>query len=174
MKKTIIGGCESRGDADSPYLIRYTFFECKYFKIALHVFLRSDNEEHHDHPWNFLSIILWRGYYEETVVWPKCPKHKTDMELLGDYFCWECYKKYAKGDRHSYEMVAYNHEPRKQKRVWPGMFLFRKATHPHRVVLIDEKPAVTLVIMGKRVRAWGFFTNQGWKVWTKYFIDNKC
>lgn len=77
--KKIIYGCEGRGDGDQPYLTRYTLFQCRLFQLCLHVFHRSDHDDHHNHPWNFTSIILWRGYYEETMqhetlvrkrVWP--------------------------------------------------------------------------------------------------------
>jgi hypothetical protein len=33
--------------------------------IKLHRFLRSD-EDMHDHPWPFYSILIWRSYVEET------------------------------------------------------------------------------------------------------------
>jgi hypothetical protein len=166
MKKKIIYGCEARGDESSPYLIRYSLFECKYFQICLHVFLRSDHQEHHDHPWNFLSIVLWRGYFEETIIWPECKCCGRKMSFTGKaYLCW------CVGNDH---VILYNQEPRKLKRYWPGMILFRKAAHRHRVVLVNEKKAVTLVIMGKYRKSWGFFTNSGWLEWKKYFVKNKC
>lgn len=130
MKKKIIYGCESRGDYDSKYLVRFTLIDTKLFQLCLHIFHRSDADEHHDHPWPFVSIILWRGYYEETL----------------------------KG----------------KKRMWPGMILFRKATHRHRVELVNEKKAVTLVIMGRRRRHWGFYTAKGWQLWTRYFKERGC
>lgn len=66
MKK-IIYGCDSRGDADSPYLTRWEFFSSKHFAIYLHKFHRSDdNSSLHDHPWNFITIPLWRGYNDCT------------------------------------------------------------------------------------------------------------
>jgi hypothetical protein len=130
IKKKIIYGCEERGDAHSPYLIRWTLFERSWLQICLHKFLRSDHSEHHDHPWHFVSIILWRGYNEETV----------------------------KG----------------KSRKLPGMILFRKATHRHRVELVGDKQAFTLVIMGKYVREWGFFTSLGWEYWKDYFKRKKC
>jgi hypothetical protein len=35
--------------------------------IYLHKFINSDPDRNlHDHPWNFISFILWRGYVEET------------------------------------------------------------------------------------------------------------
>lgn len=132
FKITKIFGCEERGDYDRPYLTRLTIIECKYFKFALHIFHASDHEDHHDHPWNFITFILWRGYIEET--------------------------------------------PTGKKRKWPGMVLYRPATFRHRVELVKERPAVTLVIMGKRWREWGFFekTTGRWIQWARYFIKNKC
>lgn len=131
IKKTIIGGCESRGDYDTPYMTRYTLIENKLFQVCIHVFHRSDFDCLHDHPWTFASFILQGGYIEET--------------LAG------------------------------KKRKYPGMLLFRRAHHFHRVELINNRKAVTLVIMGKRIKDWYFLTRQGALVlWKKYFIDNKC
>lgn len=64
--RKIIYGCESRGDADSPYLTRWTLLDTRWGRVYLHVFHRSDADELHDHPWSFVSLILWRGYVEET------------------------------------------------------------------------------------------------------------
>lgn len=38
--------------------------------IKLHRFTRAD-EDLHDHPWPFFSIILWRSYDEETLSGPQ-------------------------------------------------------------------------------------------------------
>lgn len=130
IKKKIIYGCEERGDFFSPYLTRYTIFECKYFQLCLHVFHRSDGEDMHDHPWRFVSLLLWRGYIEQT--------------------------------------------PEGKKRKYPGMILFRNAEHRHRVVLLNGKKAVTLVVMGKRKREWGFFTKTGFINWRRYFVQKGC
>lgn len=130
IKKTIIYGCKERGDYDQPYLTRYTLLERKSFQICLHVFHRSDADDLHDHPWPFVSLILWRGYIEDT------------------------------GNTRS--------------RKYPGMILFRKATHRHRIELVNNKKAVTLVIMGKRKREWFFFTKHGPVYWRKYFVQKGC
>lgn len=48
-----------------PYLCRYKLFRSKSFKVFIHHILRSDEDgELHDHPWNFVSFILWSGYIE--------------------------------------------------------------------------------------------------------------
>lgn len=39
------------------------------FQLYLHKICLSDEDrELHDHPWDFLSLILWRGYEEETFA----------------------------------------------------------------------------------------------------------
>ena len=61
-----IRGCEARGDGNSPYLTRITLIETDRFAIYLHWFHRSDADDLHDHPWDYTSLILWRGYIEQT------------------------------------------------------------------------------------------------------------
>lgn len=34
--------------------------------VYLHQFHRSDADEMHNHPWPFVSVILWGGYWERT------------------------------------------------------------------------------------------------------------
>jgi hypothetical protein len=62
MKKTILKRNKK------PYLIRYTLFKCKWFSIKLHKTLISDIGDLHDHPWNYISLILWGGYWEWTYI----------------------------------------------------------------------------------------------------------
>ena len=53
-----------------PYLERYYIFlknRDKFpFNIFIHKFLKSDFEDLHDHPWDFISIPIWPGYWEYT------------------------------------------------------------------------------------------------------------
>jgi hypothetical protein len=130
FKRIEIAGCEGRGDKDSIYMVRYAMPRLGPIRAALHVLFRSDADVMHDHPWPFMSIILWRGYIEET--------------------------------------------PAGRSRKWPGMVLFRRATHRHRVELINGKKAVTFVVFGPRWREWGFFTAEGWKQWQQYFREKGC
>lgn len=52
-------------EENGPYMVRYKVFRCPWFKVFLHHILRSDEDpELHDHPWNFVSLILWAGYFE--------------------------------------------------------------------------------------------------------------
>jgi hypothetical protein len=162
LAKKIIYGCDSRGDGNSPYLTRWTLIETRFGAVYLHKFHRSDSPEHHDHPWRFASFILWRGYVEETAC-PACGGTgvvrigESGLVSLNDCRCGAPYV-----DSH------------KRKRVWPGMLLFRKATHRHRVVLVDGKPAWTLVVRGPYERIWGFFTPKGWQDFRDYFRERGC
>lgn len=45
---------------------RWRILATPWFNIYIHNILRSDEDAHpHDHPWNFLSFVLWGGYSEE-------------------------------------------------------------------------------------------------------------
>ena len=46
---------------------RFCYFSCRWFGIYKHIITQADKDKHeHDHPWNFLSIIL-KGSYAEYV-----------------------------------------------------------------------------------------------------------
>lgn len=51
-----------------PYLERYYIFLKNRknfpFNIFLHKFLKSDPDDLHDHPWSYISIPIYPGYYE--------------------------------------------------------------------------------------------------------------
>lgn len=55
-----------RGKDGSVYLWRLYILCTPWFGVMLHRIFREDNQRDlHDHPWNFLSIIL-RGWYSES------------------------------------------------------------------------------------------------------------
>lgn len=122
FKKRVIVNCERQ-----VYLTRWFLFRTEPFAVFLHKFHRSDEDRAlHDHPWSFITLILWRGYNEVTT----------------------------KGT----------------KRRWPGMIGWRPAEWQHRVELVNEKPAWTLVIRFRARREWGFWEDQGktfvqWNHW---------
>lgn len=59
FKKHIIGR------AEAPIMIRYNIINSKIFSLRIHKFIKSDHDCLHDHPWNFLTIILKGGYFEK-------------------------------------------------------------------------------------------------------------
>lgn len=56
-----------------PYLERYYVFlkdrNWFPFNIFLHRFLKSDPDDQHDHPWNYITIILKGGYWEYVLTY---------------------------------------------------------------------------------------------------------
>ena len=47
------------------YLTRWYLLRTKPLAVFLHWFRRSDEDRVlHDHPWPFITLILWRGYFE--------------------------------------------------------------------------------------------------------------
>lgn len=79
FKKRVIGGSED------PYLVRFIVAQTPWFSIYIHKLCRSDYERAlHDHPWSFVSFILWNGYHEvhnnhkhaTFVLWEKTLYHR--------------------------------------------------------------------------------------------------
>ena len=68
IKRTI-----SSVDSPDPYLMRWEW-NTPWFTMKLHRFLRSDQAPLHDHPWWFISFVLWGGY-EEYLARNPCETH---------------------------------------------------------------------------------------------------
>lgn len=141
------------GPADNPLITRYKIIATERFgNLDLHVFHRSDADRClHDHPWAFVSLILWRGYTEVLPTWEN--RHHI-LSYGGDGIRW----------------MAQTRERR-----WPGMILYRPANWTHRVELPEGKKAVTLIWTSPRrtdrdakVGDWGFYTPKGWTPWRQY------
>lgn len=146
-----------------PYLKRHTLLTFgKWLSFKIHTILQSDGECDHDHPWAFLTVILKGGYYEWTPV-EQNDSGKYVSRLEGTDGVLE--------DCHFHK---------------PGSIMFRPAKWRHRLNLTgvfknendDESfsliPATTFVITGKVIRDWGFFTKDGWKIWTNYEEKRDC
>lgn len=115
-------------------------------RLYLHKFYRGDEDLHlHDHPWPFVSLILTRGYWEETLWRP------------GDG--------YVKG---SYPTWGADNEWRTKKFYRRFSLLRRPATWKHRVILKDSKPVWTIVKTGVKERSWGFWIKNNLCPWRNY------
>lgn len=119
------------------YLVRITLFKCPYFSVKIHKALMSDPAIPHDHPWNYLSIILWGGYYEETIN-TKSVTSLTSGKTYEGPFC---------------------------KQIWygPGSFLYRKGDKLHRLIIPEGSYSISLIFVGRKWREWGFWDfYEGW------------
>lgn len=53
------------GQDGSLYMERFQLFAFEHFSARLHHIVREDRDRHlHDHPWDFVSIVLQGGYVE--------------------------------------------------------------------------------------------------------------
>lgn len=137
LGKTVVLGREviSEGADASPYMVRYRIIDTPWFGVYLHHILRSDRDRHlHDHPFSFISVMLWGRYGEVRFA---ADRWDGAQEII--------------------------------KRRAPSI-CFRSARHAHRLLLI--KPCWTLVFRGPRRRAWGFWTDDGWKPAAQYLAIN--
>lgn len=127
-----------------PYLVRFTFLRTPWFQILFHKFLISDDDCLHDHPWPFITVLLWGGYYEWSVL-----EQQTTKSLL-------------KTRNLILTKRGYNEETHLKRHYKAGSILYRPAKYRHRVELIQGKNAYSMVITKKPTRGWGFWTKMGY------------
>lgn len=116
-------------------------------RLYLHKFYRGDEDLHfHDHPWRFTSLILTRGYWEETPFDSKAPLPRRTWRPF----------------------MAEDGEERIRVFYKPFTLLFRPAIWKHRVVLKDTAPVWTIVKTGVKERNWGFWIKDKMCPWRQY------
>lgn len=125
------------GGEDDIYLIRYYVLKSKWYNIFIHQFLRSDRDDMHDHPWNFVTYLVKGSYLEKR--W----NHETQ--------CVDSIYRANYQDTYGYGPVTKNR------------LVFRKATDQHQVVVDcdlkeaeKDQAALTLFVSGPTKREWGF------------------
>jgi hypothetical protein len=118
-------------------------------RLYLHKFYRGDEDPHcHDHPWPFTSLILTRGYWEET---PFDPSKSVDGRNPWGFAT----------------MQEYGEE--RERTFYPRFSLLRRpAAWKHRVILKDTKPVWTIVRTGVKERSWGFWIKEKFCPWRNY------
>lgn len=120
-------------------------------RIYLHKFYRGDEDPHlHDHPWPFTSLILTRGYWEETPVsQSRDPRISLKSMATSQYF---------HRDGEQYRNVFYS----------AFSVLRRPSEWKHRVILKDKKPVWTIIRTGPKERSWGFWIKGKLCPWRQY------
>lgn len=99
------------------------------FNIFLHLFLHSDLDVPHDHPWPSWSVILWGRLRERRQIRCIHTEAEFDNERIFEY-----------------ETVLLP--------IWTKKF--REAKYRHAVIL-DSKFAITVFIPLKKERSWYFY-----------------
>jgi hypothetical protein len=126
----------------APYMTKLYLWRTPWQQTCLHwIFQRDRDRDMHDHPRDFVGLVLRGGYLEErpasAVGWaavdsagiPFCPTFLTDRRA--------------------------------------GQLAYRRAADPHRIVRVDPG-TLTLVVWGHKKREWGFHTDFGWVHWRRY------
>lgn len=124
-----------REDGQTPYIVRWHLLHTKWFRVMIHHILCTDETLcPHDHPWNFISIIL-KGAYTEHRFEQDFPRYSFDSALE------------RKGGR--YHTRTY----------YPaGSILYRPAATAHRLEVAEGKTTWTMVITSSKKRRWGFWS----------------
>lgn len=108
------------------------------YRVRLHNIRRSDSDRDlHDHPWSYITIILWGGYWEWAEVSP------------AEY--WRAAKR----------MPAWSPGYVAAKWYGPGSIVRRDTSHRHRLELKPGRRAWTLFITAPKSHDWGFYTKDG-------------
>ncbi len=128
------------------YMLRLRFFphwlsDKLGWNIFLHLFLHSDRDVPHDHPWDSWSIILWGRLRERRQIVGMHTEAEFDNERIIEY-----------------ETVPLP--------IWTRKF--RSASYRH-VVLLDSKFALTIFIPLKVQKDWYFYP-RGVAVYWRTFL----
>ena len=138
---------ETIGPPECPILTRWTLLSTRLGKLMLHRFHpNADDRAVHDHPAPFWTFVL-RGFYDDMRPCEIC---------LGEGF-----ELGGSCDRCSGLGVVLNEQ------MSAGTLRFRPAVHPHRT-RVGPEGCWTIVLMGPKVREWGFWRGPQWLPWREH------
>lgn len=131
-----------RNEPTQVYLHRLRVVQTPLFGIYLHRIFLPDADRHpHDHPWPFLSLVLRGGYVEELSELRMTPAQRPKLRTM------------RRVGMRTHRRWSIHRMP------------LRRA---HRVALI-EPGTMTLVLVGRRSKDWGFWTSPTqWVRWDQY------
>lgn len=133
-----------RGDG-RVYLDRWGFTLPRSWGLFIHRMSAPDpGQDLHDHPWAFVSLVLWGGYTEERADTRDAPLYASFAER---------YSTCTPGAP-------------EQRRV--GSLRVMRLDECHRITKLTRKTCWTVVLHGPRRRKWGFYLPNGWMFWQRY------
>lgn len=131
---------EPLGRKECPYLYRYVLVLFGY-SIRLHHWVRSDDKRFfHDHPFNFITIVLKGSYTDVSPLYFPLTK---DLVLKRNQF--------TKSLNENNECIGI----KLFEILKPGAIKYRLAAHKHYVEV--PKNCWTLLFCGRSIRKWGFW-----------------
>jgi len=112
--------------------------------VYIHVFLRSDRDDLHDHPWNFCTWIARGDYIEERLL--GLPSLSSDAKTVSTY---------RSADKNWFI---------KRKATDMHRVILKRS---YSIEELDVAP-MTLCITGPVKREWGFLKDGIWVKWKTY------
>lgn len=156
---------ERLGRRECPYLHRW-LVQTPVGSLRLHHWFRSDDKRaKHDHPSDFLTVVL-AGSYTDLAHHP-CADDTGGLSAQRYGGVWECDRCGQAVDEGMKSMT---------QRMKPGRFAFRKAEHRH-TVAVDPGGCWTLLWFMPDRRNWGFWVPRKidgrlkFQKANKYFIE---
>lgn len=158
-------------DKGVKYIKRWYILKTPLLSIYVHNILEDDDADMHDHPWPFMVLILKGGYIEEI---PSGSAYLKPLDII----------LHKPSDKHRIVLI----KKHTQKCTWCGLDLNYFGEHSgycnnggceyqmvNRYVgnsTVYLQDSWSLVILGPKVREWGFHTKQGW-VHFKQYVGKK-
>ena len=75
---------EIRSKKGELHFKRFAIIETKLFSVYIHFIYKSDEDDIHNHPWDFISIPL-KGFYYELLEDGKVLKNKFSIRKAKEY-----------------------------------------------------------------------------------------
>lgn len=136
------GEPEVIGNEECPVMYRWTLVNRFGCKLLLHHFLpNGDDPEPHDHPFDFVTLVLSGSYIDES--WDEIGRLTGSQGL-------------------AFVKV--------EERMTRGMLRRRRAEHMHRT-LISPNGCWTIIATGPKRREWGFLWRNVWMPMQKYLDE---
>lgn len=131
----------SRVNPERVYLKRLRILQTPYFGVYLHHINEPDTDrDPHDHPWPMWSFILRGGYREHVWMRPQ--------DILGA--------------NAALQTLLY------RSHTWNRFSLHYMPCGYAHLIKFLAPDTVTLVVVGRRSREWGFWTPEGFVEWKVY------
>lgn len=116
---------------------RWRILSTPWFSIYIHGIYKADEDLHlHDHPWDYVSIVL-KGFFTEKTL---------NYNFIKD----------EKG------ISAWRNASRNEDVIGPTRIIKRKAEQFHTIESLHGKSVYTLFFTGKRRREWGYDVDGKW------------
>lgn len=150
------------GGREDPYMIRHIIAKCPWFGVCIHKFCRSDYEHAlHDHPWWFVSLVLRGGYMEEWAKMYPVPGCDRPAEVR--------FIEHRRVGSIAWRPASWRHRVMLFKGVYEKTWSHWNGEMWAPLPMTIEIPAWTFIIMGPRVRRWGFWMPDGsWCWWRRH------